>query len=388
MTNPRVAGVGLTHFGRHPERTSRDLFGEAGLAALDDANIDREAVEAVYYGNFMGELAEHQGHAGPLAAEAIGVDAPATRFESACASSGAALRQAVLAVRAGEYDVVLAGGAERMTNVSTAEATEALAIAADALWEVEAGMTFPGAYALMADAYFTEVGGSHEDLAEIAVKNHRHALPNDHAQYQREITVEEVLDAPPIAEPLTLYDACPITDGASAVLVTSPRYAREHGLDPEVAITGSGQGGDNMALADRTSLTQTPAARAAAEGAYGDAGRTPADVDVAEVHDCFTIAEVLALEGLGLYDTGEGIGAATRGETTADGDLPVNLSGGLKAKGHPVGATGTSQVAELVEILRGDHPHSDAVSDASVAVAHNAGGTVASAVVHVLEVAE
>lgn len=388
MTDPRVAGVGLTHFGRHPERTSRDLFAEAGLAAIDDAGVDRTAVDAVYYGNFMGELAEHQGHMGPLAAEAVGLTVPTTRYESACASSGAALRNAIQGIRAGEHDVVLVGGAERMNNVSTARATEALAIAADALWEVEAGMTFPGAYALMADAYLTEFDGTHEDLAHIAVKNHANALANDHAQYQREITVEDVLDAPPIADPLTLYDSCPITDGASAVLITSEAYADNTGLDAPVAITGSGQGGDHMALADRAALTRTPAAREAAEAAYADAAIDTHDIDVAEVHDCFTIAEVLAIEALGLYDVGHGIGAARRGETTIDGELPVNLSGGLKAKGHPVGATGTSQIAELVRLLRGDHPHADAVVDASTGVAHNAGGTVGSAVVHVLEVAE
>jgi acetyl-CoA C-acetyltransferase len=388
MTEPRVAGVGLTHFGRHPERTARDLFAEAGLAALDDAGVERETVDAVFYGNFMGELTEHQGHSGPLAAEAVGITVPSTRYESACASSGAALRGAVQSIRAGEHDVVLVGGAERMNNVSTARATEALAIAADALWEVEAGMTFPGAYALMADAYLDEYDGTHEDLAHIAVKNHAHAVPNEHAQYRREISVQEVLDSPQVAEPLTLFDACPITDGASAVVVTSASYADANGLDTSVAITGSGQGGDNMALADRRSLTQTPAATRAAEAAYAKAGIDSAEVDVAEVHDCFTIAEVLAIESLGFFESGDGIAAAREGETTKDGRLPVNLSGGLKAKGHPVGATGTSQVAELVKVLEGDHPNSGAVPDARVGVAHNAGGTVASAVVHVLEVIE
>lgn len=388
MTDPRVAGVGLTHFGRHPERTARDLFAEAGLAALDDADVDREAVDAVFYGNFMGELTEHQGHSGPLAAEAVGITVPSTRYESACASSGAALRGAIQSIKAGEHDVVLVGGAERMNNVSTARATEALAIAADALWEVEAGMTFPGAYALMADAYLDEYGGTHADLAHIAVKNHANAVTNEHAQYQREITVEEVFDSPQVAEPLTLFDACPITDGASAVVVTSESHAADQGLDAPVAITGSGQGGDNMALADRQSLTQTPAASRAAEDAYADANIDADDVDVAEVHDCFTIAEVLAIESLGFFEPGDGISAAREGETSRDGRLPVNLSGGLKAKGHPVGATGTSQVAELVTILGGDHPHSESVPDARWGVAHNAGGTVASAVVHVLEVTQ
>ncbi|WP_336034454.1 thiolase domain-containing protein [Halobacterium yunchengense] len=388
MDTARVAGVGLTHFGSHPERTSRDLFAEAGVAALEDAGVDRGDVEGVYYGNFMGELSEHQGHQGPLAAEAIGVDAPATRYESACASSGVALRQAVRDVRNGEADVLVVGGAERMNNLSTAESTEALAIAADDLYEVRAGVTFPGAYAMMATTYFERFGGSREDLAHVAVKNHENALENDHAQFQRAITVEDALESPPVADPLHLYDACPVTDGASAVVLVSGAYADEHDLDAEVAVTGTGQGGDRMALQDREDVATSPAATEAAEEAYADAGVTADDVDVAEVHDCFTIAEVLAVESLGFFETGEGVTAARDGATTADGDLPVNLSGGLKAKGHPVGATGASQVAELAKLLGGDHVNSERVPSARVGVAHNAGGTVASAVVHVLEVVE
>jgi acetyl-CoA C-acetyltransferase/acetyl-CoA acyltransferase len=388
MTTVRVAGVGLTHFGSHPERTSRDLFAEAGLAALDDADVDPADVEGVHYGNFMGELSEHQGHQGPLAAEALGVHAPATRYESACASSGVALRQAVRDVRNGEADVFVVGGAERMNNLDTARTTEALAIAADELYEVRAGMTFPGAYALMANAYFEQFGGTREDLAHVAVKNHENAVGNDHAQYQREISVEEAMDSPPVASPLHLYDACPITDGASAVVLVSDDYAEENDLHAPVAVTGTGQGGDMMALQDRDDVAASPAATDAAEEAYDDAGVTAGDVDVAEVHDCFTIAEVLATESLGFFETGEGVTAARDGVTTREGDLPVNLSGGLKAKGHPVGATGTSQVAELTRVLRGDHHNSGYVPDARVGVAHNAGGTVASAVVHVLEVRE
>jgi acetyl-CoA acetyltransferase len=381
-----VAGVGLTPFGEFPERTGRDLFAEAGLAALDDSGVDPGDVEALYYGNFMGELAEHQGHQAPLMAEAVGLDVPATRHESACASAGVAFRQAVHEIERGGVDVLLVGGAERMNNLGTEGATEALAMAADDLYEVRAGVTFPGAYALMARAYLDTYGGDQEDLAHIAVKNHDHALDNEYAQYQRAITVEDALEAPPIAEPLGLYDACPITDGASAVVLVSAEYAEDRGLDADVAVTGSGQGGDRLALQDREYFARTPATEEAADAAYDQAGIGVDDVEVAEVHDCFTIAEVLAIEGLGFYPIGEGIGAARRGETRADGRIPVNLSGGLKAKGHPVGATGTAQVAEMTRLLRGDHPNSTAVPDATVGVTHNAGGTVASAVVHVLEV--
>jgi acetyl-CoA C-acetyltransferase/acetyl-CoA acyltransferase len=246
-------------------------------------------------------------------------------------------------------------------------------------------MTFPGAYALMATAYFEQFGGTREDLAHIAVKNHEHALENDHAQYQKAITVEDAVDSPPVAEPLHLYDACPVTDGASALVLVSETYADANDLDADVAVTGTGQGGDKMALQDRDDMATSPAATDAAEEAYADAGIDASEVDFAEVHDCFTIAEVLATESLGFFEHGEGVTAAREGVTTRDGSLPVNLSGGLKAKGHPVGATGTSQVAELTKLLRGDHTNSEHVADADTAVAHNAGGTVASAVVHVVE---
>ena len=386
MVEARIAGVGLTHFGNHPERTGRDLFGETAATALADASVPSEDVDALFYGNFMGALAEHQSHQGPLMAETAGLNCEATRFEVACASSGAALRQAVLDVRSGRKDVVLVGGMERMNNMGTAGATEGLAIAADDLHEVRAGVTFPGAYALMARAYLDAFGGSREDLAHVAVKNHANAVENEFAQFQQEIEVTDVLEAPMVSEPLGLYDACPITDGAATAVIVSDEYAETAGLDAPVAVTGTGQGGDRMALHDRDHYARTPAADEAAEEAYEDAGIGPGDVELAEVHDCFTIAEVFALESLGFYEPGEGIGAARRGETTADGDRPINLSGGLKAKGHPVGATGASQIAELTKLLRGDHVNSDVVEDATVGVTHNAGGTVASCVVHVLEV--
>jgi acetyl-CoA C-acetyltransferase/acetyl-CoA acyltransferase len=385
MTDPRVAGAGVTKFGSYPERTGRDMFAEAGLAALDQSGVPAEDVEALYYGNFMGELAEHQGHQGPLMAEMVGIDAPATRYEAACASAGAAIREAVRAIRSGEANVIMVGGTERMTNIGTAGATDALSIAADALYEIRAGMTFPGAYALMARAYFREYGGTREDLAHVAVKNHEHALVNEHAQLRKEITVEDALDAPMVADPLGLYDACPISDGAAAAVLTSESYADEHGLDAPIAVSGTGQGGDNLALQDRAHYAQTPAADKAATEAYTDAGIEAADVDVAEVHDCFTIAEVLALESLSLFERGEAITAARDGTTTRHGDLPINLSGGLKAKGHPVGATGVAQLATLTWVLDGSHPRADAVPDGTVGIAHNAGGTVASTTVHVLE---
>ena len=376
----------MTKFGVQSERTSRELFAEAASKAFDDSGLSPTDVDEVFYGNFMGELAEGQGHTGPLAAEAAGVTAPATRIESACASSGAAVRHGVNRIRTGDVDVVLVGGAERMTNLSTADATAGLAVAADALWEINAGVTFPGAYSLMANRYFEEYGGSREDLAHIAVKNHANALENDLAQFQRSIDVDDVLAAPDVCSPFGLFDCSPMSDGASAALLVSESFAADRDLAPDVAIVGTGQGGDRMALQDRDSMARAPAAERAAAQAYEDAEISADDVDIAEVHDCFTIAEVLAIEALGFYEIGEGITAAANGETTIDGDLPINLSGGLKAKGHPVGATGCGQISELTKLLRGDHVNSDAVADAEIGLAHNAGGTVASCVVTVLEV--
>lgn len=378
----------MTSFGEHPDRTGRDLFAEAALAALDDADLKPDDVDEVFFGNFVGTLSENQGHQGPLMSEAFGSTAPAKRIEGACASSGLAIRDAVRTVRNGDADVVVAGGMERMTNMDTADATASLAVAADSLYEVRPGVTFPAAYALMARAYFEQFGGDTTDLAHIAVKNHENALANDHAHLQTKITVDDVIEAPAVADPLGLYDACPISDGASAVVLTTDAYAQRQGLEAPVTITGSGQGGDRMALQDRDSFAKTPATRDAAQEAYDDANVSPADIDVAEVHDCFTIAEVLALEALGLYEYGEAIGAARREETRRDGRLPVNLSGGLKAKGHPVGATGAAQVAAVAKLLTGTHPRADALDSPMIGLAQNAGGTVASATVHVLEVVE
>ncbi|MFC6615091.1 beta-ketoacyl synthase N-terminal-like domain-containing protein [Halopenitus salinus] len=386
MGSARIAGVGLTRFGSHPERTGRELFARAAAEAMEDAGVPRSDVETLNYGNYMGSIAENQGHQAPLMAEAAGVSCPATRYEEACASAGVAVREAVRAVRAGDVDVAIAGGMERMSHLETDAVTAGLATAADDLLEVKAGMTFPGAYALMARSYFETYGGTRRDLAHIASKNHENAVPNEYAQYRNRVSVDRALESPTVASPLHLFDACPITDGASAVVFVSERYADSEDVDAPVAVTGSGQGTDRMVLADREFLARTPAATRAAESAYGEAGIGPEDVDVAEVHDCFTIAEVLAIESLGFAPNGEGIAAAREGLTTADGDLPVNLSGGLKAKGHPVGATGGSQIVEVTRLLRGDHPNAEHVPDADVGVAHNAGGSVASAVVHVLEV--
>jgi acetyl-CoA C-acetyltransferase/acetyl-CoA acyltransferase len=381
--SPRIAGVSLTDFGKHPERSSRELFTEAAGGALADAGVTADDVEAVFVGNFTGELTEDQGHMGPMMADYLGArSAAAMRVENACASGGVAVRQAVEAVASGMHDVALAGGVEMMHNVGIADITDALANAGDNEYENEIGLTFPGIYALMARRYLHEFDADHADLAAITVKNRENARDNPIAQFRESVTVAEALEGRPIASPLTMYDACPITDGAAAVVVVSREYADEGGLDAPVTVAGTGQASDTIALQDRAEIARTEAAERAAEEAYERAGVGPADVDVAEVHDCFTIAEVLAVESLGFFERGEGYRGASEGETTVDGSIPVNTSGGLIAKGHPVGATGAAQVAELTKQLEGRHPNQ--VDDASVGLAHNVGGSGASAVVTVL----
>jgi acetyl-CoA acetyltransferase len=260
--------------------------------------------------------------------------------------------------------------------------TDALANAADDVYENAQGLTFPGIYALMARRYMHEFDATREDLAAVSVKNHTNAVDNPLAQFQQELTVEEVIESKPIATPLALYDACPVSDGASAVVVVSEELAAERDLDTPVAVLGTGQSSDALALQDRASITRTPAAERAARDAYEDAGITVEDVDVAEVHDCFSIAEILALEALGMYERGEGVRGAVEGETAVEGPLPVNTSGGLLGKGHPVGVTGIGQIVELTKQLEGRHPNQ--VPDAEVGLAHNVGGSGASTTVTVL----
>jgi acetyl-CoA acetyltransferase len=378
-----VASVGTTAYGRQPERSARELFAEAVVAAFDDTDLTPTDLDAVSVGNFMGELIEDQGHMGPLLAEHVGArEAASVRLESACASGGATIRHAVSAVESGAADAVLAGGVEQMSAADLEHVTDALANAADDVYENAQGLTFPGIYALMARRYAHEFDVTREQLAAVSVKNHENAVDNPLAQLPRELTVEEVLDSKPIATPLTRYDACPISDGASVAVVVSDDFAAARGLDVSATIRGTGQSSDAVALQDRPSLTRTPAAERAARAAYADAGIGPDDVDVAEVHDCFTIAEVLALESLGFSDRGEGARCAAEGETAVDGRLPVNTSGGLLGKGHPVGATGVGQIVELTKQLDGTHPNQ--VADPSIALAHNVGGSGASTTVTVL----
>jgi acetyl-CoA C-acetyltransferase len=378
MRRVAVIGIGVTRFGKH-DRTSGELFAEAAREALADAELSPRAVQALYYGNVVGGESEKQLHTGPQAASILGIPTvPTTRFETACASSHAAFRHAVMEVAAGVSDVVLVGGGERVLNVPTAAATEYFAYASDAVWEQPTGLTFPGVFALIARAHMAKHGTTEEQMAHVAVKNHRHGALNPKAQFQKEISLEQVLTSPYVADPLKLYDCCPFTDGGAAVVLAAEDVARRHRR--AVWVLASAAASDSMLMQDKHDLARVLATERAAAAAYRQAGLGPQDVDVVELHDCFTIAEIVATEGLGLFEAGMGGPAAERGWTSLGGKVPVNTSGGLKAKGHPIGATGAAQIVEITTQLRGE-AGARQVEGARVGLTHTLGGNAATVLV-------
>ena len=378
-----IVTAGLSKFGKYEGLYARELFAEAVKEAFDRCPRlePKRDIKAMFVGH-MGEAYEHQGHTGAATADWAGLlNIPATRTEAACASSGAALRSGIYAVLSGLADVVMVGGVEKMTHRTTAEVTEYLAMASDYPFEQWHGITFPGLYALMATAHMHKYGTTERQMAEVAVKNHHHGTLNPKAHMQKEITVETALNSRPVATPLKLYDCSLITDGASCLILTKPELASKF-TDQPVHITGTGQASDTIGLYERESLTSLQAAKLAAQTAYKMAQVTPDDIDVAEVHDCFTIAEIIAYEDLNFCPTGKGGTLAESGETRLGGRLPVNTSGGLKAKGHPVGATGTAQAYEIYLQLTGQADKRQ-VQGAQTGLTHNVGGSGATATVHI-----
>jgi acetyl-CoA C-acetyltransferase len=378
-----IVTAGLSKFGKNEGLYTRELFAEAVKEAFDRCpRLDPKAdIKAMFVGH-MGEAYEHQGHTGATTADWAGLlNIPATRTEAACASSGAALRSGIYAVLSGLADVVLVGGVEKMTHRSTAEVTEYLAMASDYPFEQWNGVTFPGLYALMARAHMHKYGTTETQLAAVAVKNHHHGTLNPMAHMQKEISIETVLNSRKVASPLKLFDCSLITDGASCLILTKPELAK-HFTDKPVHIIGTGQASDTIGLYERKSLTSLLAAKIAAKTAYEMALVRPEEIDVAEVHDCFTIAEIIAYEDIGLCPVGEGGILVESGETRLSGKIPVNTSGGLKAKGHPVGATGTAQAYEIFLQLT-EQADKRQVKNAQVGLTHNVGGSGATAAVHI-----
>ncbi|MBS1195175.1 MAG: thiolase domain-containing protein [Methanomicrobiales archaeon] len=386
MRDVAVIGIGCTVFGEHWGSSFRDLFIQAGALALEDAGLSGEQIDAMYVGNMSAGRFIEQEHIGALIADYSGMATrhiPATRVEAACASGGLSFRQAVIAVASGMEDVVVAAGVEKMTDVGTGVSVDTLAGAADREWEGFVGATFPGLYAMIATDYMHRYPLTREQLAQVAVKNHFNGARNPIAQFQQEITVETVIRSSLVADPLRLFDCSPITDGAAAVIVAPLERAREF-TDRFVKVRASAQASDTISLHDRADISRLDATVAAGRRALDSAGLSHRDIDLVEVHDCFTIAEICAIEDLGFCRKGDAGRLTEEGITALDGDLPVNTSGGLKACGHPVGATGIKQICEVVQQLRGEAGKRQ-VPGAEIGMTHNVGGTGATVAVHILE---
>lgn len=387
MRDVAVIGIGCTPFGEKWNTSFRHLFVEAGSLALEDANIAGEQIDSMYVGNMSAGRFVEQEHIGALIADYAGLAShhiPATRVEAACSSGGLAFRQAVISVASGIEDIVVAAGVEKMTDVASGASVDTLAGAADREWEGFVGATFPGLYAMIATAYMDRYPLSREQLAQVAVKNHYNGARNPIAQFRQEITVDTVVNSTLVADPLRLFDCSPITDGAAAVVVAPLERAREF-TDTPVRVLATAQASDTITLHDRRDICTLDASVAAGRWAFEMAGLSQKDIDLVEVHDCFTIAEICAIEDLGFCKKGEAGVLTEQGVTALGGDLPVNTSGGLKACGHPVGATGIKQVCELVQQLRGEAGKRQ-VDGAEIGMAHNVGGTGATVAVHILGV--
>jgi len=380
MREVAIVGAGMTRFGELWGSSLRDMFVEAATEALDGAGADR--LDSMYVGCMSGGQFVGQEHLGPLMADHLGMTGiAATHVESACASGGVALRQAFMDVALGTSDLCLAAGVEKMND--GADVTNVLATAADQELEVYYGVTFPGLYAMIARAHMHRYGTTEEELSWVSVKNHRHGSKNPKAQFPSQFTLEQVMSSSLVAEPLRLLHCSPVSDGAAAVLLCPLDMAKQY-TDRPVKIVASGLATGTLTLADREDPAFLDSVQKSAERAYKMAGLGPKDIDLAEVHDCFSIAEICCIEALGFVEKGKGGSAAKDGLTAIGGDIPVNTSGGLKSKGHPVGATGIAQAIEIFQQLRGEAGERQ-VENARIGLAQNMGGSGASSVVHIFQ---
>jgi acetyl-CoA C-acetyltransferase len=380
--NVAVVGVGYTKFGEHWERSLRDLSREAGALALSNSGLSGSDIQALYVGNMSAGRFIGQEHLGALAADQAGLlPLPATRCEAACASGALAFRNAYMAIQSGKYDIVMAAGAEKMTDLKGTDAIATLMGAGDQEWEASVGLTFTGLYALMARAHMAKFGTTREQMAMVSVNNHRNGIHNDKAQFRYEISVDKVLKSPMIADPLTLLDCSPLTDGAASVILASEEVAKK--MANPAWILSSSQASGTIALHDRQSLTTINATKVAAKQAYHESGLKPGDMDFLEVHDCFSINEIIALEDLGFCEKGQGGRFVEEGNITREGSIPTNTTGGLKSIGHPVGATGIRQIADITLQLRGKYGPLQ-IKGANTGLALNIGGSGATSIVTVL----
>ena len=408
-----VVGAGMSKFGMYKDKDSKYLFAEAFNEMLSsvDKGVDPDDIDALYLGNFTNDFFIHQGHWGPIISDLIGLTPkPSTRTEGACAASALAFREGVFAIASGFYDMVLVGGVEEMSKRSTEEVAEGLAMAAIP-YEKRVGFTFPGVFGATATAYFARYGATREHLMNVTIKSHNNARFNPKAQFN--VSIRDTMNQrikrckekgepvptwkdekeflrdpaanPVVAWPMHLYDCCPISDGASCVLLVAEEMAKNF-TDNPLYVVGIGQGsGKGMHAKDE--LTYFEATRYAAKEAYELSGLKPEDIQIAEVHDCFSIAELIHIEDLGFFKPGEGYRAVEEGLTRLDGPKPINTSGGLKCKGHPVGATGTGQLLEIWKQLRGEAGERQVpIKDLRIGAAHNLGGTGGTCTFTILEI--
>ncbi len=380
MREAWVVGAASNRFGKMKE-TGREAATRVSLEAIRSAGLEPKDIGHTFVSNCFG-LTERQGHVGPLINGGLGIpDVPSCTIESACSSSSAGLHEAFVHVAGGFTDAVLVVGVEKLSHLDTLAATSYFAEAADYAFETKNGATFPGLYATLASAYLKAFPMKPEVLGSVSIKNHANAARNPHAQFQKEITMETYLNSPMVASPLRLYDCCPFSDGAAAVVVAAKEFMKKPASEPLV-IRASARAGSITEMQDRADLLGLPATRTAAEKAFRQAKLEPKQIDFLEVHDCFTIAELLALEDLGFFPRGSAGKAEVDGVTARQGKLPVDPSGGLKAKGHPVSATGASQVVEIFEQFNGLAKGRE-VPRAETALAHNVGATGGSCSVHI-----
>ena len=384
MVDVAMVGAGQTKFGNHPLGL-KGMWSEAVEKAF--SSVDNDCSPSMVEEAFIGSIAfggSQLGNTAALLTEHSGMDGVSVRrVENACASSGFALRDAWMTIKSGQADIVVAGGIEKMNDLSAERKRYWLGVSGDTEWERLAGLTFPGTYALTARRYFHEFESTHDDLVHVSVKNHMHGFDNEMAHLRKDVSFDKARSGAMVADPLTLYDCCPTSDGASAVILVADHLAHQF-TDTPIWVKGSGAGSDKLALHDRPSLTQLRATQLASQKAYSLANLQPNQIDLAEVHDCFTIAEVLATEDLGFAGRGEGGIFARNGQGRRnEGDITVNASGGLKSKGHPLGATGTGQAVEVFKQLRHQVEPTRQVRDAEIGLTHNVGGSGATCAVHI-----
>lgn len=382
MNKVCILGAGSTKYGRLNESII-EIALNASVDAIESAGITPKDIEAGYISNVFG-VVDKQVHMAPVIMSNLGIShVPGLTIESACGSGSVMFREAYANVAAGFYDCVLALGVEKVTHTGTTESTTLFSYCSDFFYEGGNGASFPGLFASIARAYMTKFKANEEDLALVAVKNHENGLLNPKAHMRKRITVDDVLNSPVVASPLKLYDCCPFSDGASAIIVCSEDFAKKSGRE-YIEVVGSGRGASPAAVQGRAEIGTIPSTVAAANQAYKMANISPTDVDFAEVHDCFTIAEIIDVEDLGFFQKGKAVQEIRDGATSRQGRIPINPSGGLKSKGHPIGATGIGQIVEVYEQFTGKAGERT-IKNAQIALTHNFGATGASAAVHIFK---